>query len=87
MEAAYDGDPAATSQEEIIFCYPGLEAITIHRLAHELHRLEVPILPRMLAERAHSITGCDIHPGARIGSHCFIDHAHGRGHRRNRRGG
>lgn len=77
IEAAYDGDPAAKSQEEIIFCYPGLSAITVYRFAHELHLMGVPILPRMLTEYAHSRTGCDIHPGAEIGRRFFIDHATG----------
>jgi serine O-acetyltransferase len=77
IQAAYDGDPAAKSLEEIIFCYPGLRAITIYRFARELHKQEVPTLPRMLTEHAHSITGCDIHPGAQIGEHFFIDHATG----------
>jgi len=77
VQAAYDGDPAAKDLEEIIFCYPGLRAVTIYRLAHELSRLGVPILPRMLTEHAHSITGCDIHPGATIGESFFIDHATG----------
>jgi len=75
--AAFDGDPAARSLDEIIFCYPGLEAITIHGLAHELYRLEVPIIPRMLAEWSHLQTGIDIHPGANIGSSFFIDHGTG----------
>jgi serine O-acetyltransferase len=77
IRAAYDGDPAAKSQEEIIFCYPGVRAVTVYRLAHELLKLGVPILPRMLTEYAHSLTGCDIHPGAEIGSNFFIDHATG----------
>ncbi len=77
VQAAYDGDPAAKDLEEIIFCYPGLRAVTIYRLAHELQILQVPILPRMLTEHAHSITGCDIHPGATIGESFFIDHATG----------
>lgn len=76
-QAAYDGDPAAHSLDEIIFCYPGLEAITVHRLAHELHRLEVPLIPRMLSEWAHMRTGIDIHPGANIGPSFFIDHGTG----------
>ncbi len=63
--------------DEVIFCYPGLEAVTIHRLAHLLHRLEVPLIPRMMAEWAHSRTGIDIHPGAAIGDHFFIDHGTG----------
>jgi serine O-acetyltransferase len=61
----------------VIFCYPGLEAVTIHRLAHLLHRLEVPLIPRMMAEWAHARTGIDIHPGATIGDHFFIDHGTG----------
>jgi serine O-acetyltransferase len=77
IEAAYDGDPAAKSQEEIIFCYPGVSAVTVYRFAHELLLMGVPILPRMLTELAHSRTGCDIHPGAQIGKHFFIDHATG----------
>lgn len=77
VQAAYDGDPAATSLDEIIFCYPGLEAITIQRLAHELYRLQVPIIPRMMTEWAHSRTGIDIHPGANIGPSFFIDHGTG----------
>lgn len=77
VQAAYNGDPAAKSTEEIIFCYPGLQAITIYRCAHQLLRMAVPILPRMMTEYAHSITGCDIHPGASIGEHFFIDHATG----------
>lgn len=77
VQAAYDGDPAVRTLDEIIFCYPGLEAVTIHRLAHLLHRLEVPLIPRMMAEWAHSRTGIDIHPGATIGDHFFIDHGTG----------
>ncbi|MGH7199743.1 MAG: serine O-acetyltransferase, partial [Planctomycetaceae bacterium] len=77
VQAAFDGDPAAKCRDEIIFCYPGLEAITIHRLAHELHKLGVPLIPRMLAEFAHSRTGIDIHPGAKIGPSFFIDHGTG----------
>ena len=77
VQAAFDGDPAATSLDEIIFCYPGLEAVTIQRLAHELYRLQVPIIPRMMTEWAHSRTGIDIHPGANIGSSFFIDHGTG----------
>ncbi|QDT37226.1 serine O-acetyltransferase EpsC [Stratiformator vulcanicus] len=75
--AAYDGDPAAASTDEIVFCYPGFEAITIQRLAHELYRLEIPIVPRMLTEWAHRQTGIDIHPGAQIGRSFFIDHGTG----------
>jgi serine O-acetyltransferase len=77
VQAAFEGDPAATSPDETIFCYPGILAMTNHRLAHELYRLEVPILPRIVAEHAHSITGIDIHPGASIGEKFFIDHGTG----------
>ena len=77
VQAAFDGDPAAGSLDEIIFCYPGLEAITVYRLAHELHRLKVPLIPRMLSELAHGKTGIDIHPGASIGPSFFIDHGTG----------
>lgn len=76
-QAALDGDPAATGIEEVLLCYPGLEAITIQRLAHELHQLKVPLIPRMLTEWAHARTGIDIHPGAQIGSSFFIDHGTG----------
>jgi serine O-acetyltransferase len=77
VEAAYKGDPACKSRDEAIFCYPGLEAITIYRLAHLLHRLEVPLIPRMMTEWAHGKTGIDIHPGAAIGKYFFIDHGTG----------
>jgi serine O-acetyltransferase len=77
VQAAYDGDPAASNLAEIIFAYPGLRAITVYRIAHELHRLDVPLLPRMMTEWAHSETGIDIHPGARIGKSFFIDHGTG----------
>jgi serine O-acetyltransferase len=77
VQAAYDGDPAVKNLDEVIFCYPGLEAVTIYRLAHELHALEIPFVPRMMTEWAHSKTGIDIHPGARIGKHFFIDHGTG----------
>jgi serine O-acetyltransferase len=77
VQAAYDGDPAATGLDEIIFCYPGLEAITMHRIAHELQILDVPLIPRMIAEWSHSRTGIDIHPGATIGPSFFIDHGTG----------
>ncbi len=77
VQATLDGDPAATCADEIIFCYPGLEAITIYRIAHELYLLDVPIIPRMLSEWAHSQTGIDIHPGATIGHSFFIDHGTG----------
>ena len=77
VEAAYDGDPAATSMDEIIFCYPGLFAITVYRLAHVLYELQVPMIPRIMTEHAHSLTGIDIHPGATVGNHFFIDHGTG----------
>ena len=77
VQAAYEGDPAVKNTDEITFCYPGLEAVTIYRLAHLLHGLEIPFIPRMMTEWAHSRTGIDIHPGARIGSHFFIDHGTG----------
>jgi serine O-acetyltransferase len=77
VQAAFDGDPAARHTDEIIFCYPGIRAITVHRLAHELYRQRVPLLPRMLSEVSHSDTGIDIHPGARIGRSFFIDHGTG----------
>ncbi len=77
VEAAFQGDPAAQCPDEVILAYPGLEAITIQRLAHVLYRDGVPILPRMMTEWAHSRTGIDIHPGAQIGSHFFIDHGTG----------
>jgi len=77
VQAAYEGDPAATSPDETIICYPGMLAITDYRLAHELRLLEVPLIPRMITEHAHSLTGIDIHPGARIGESFFIDHGTG----------
>ncbi len=77
VQAAYEGDPAATSPDEAIFCYPGILAVTSYRLAHELHVLGVPLIPRMITEHAHSITGIDIHPGAVIGESFFIDHGTG----------
>ncbi len=77
VEAAYEGDPAARSFEEIILAYPGLEAIAIQRAAHLLYKEKVPVIPRMMTEWAHSRTGIDIHPGAEIGSHFFIDHGTG----------
>lgn len=76
-QAALDGDPAVKTLDEVIFCYPGLEAVTVYRLAHALHELEVPLIPRMMTEWAHSKTGIDIHPGAKIGHHFFIDHGTG----------
>ncbi|MBQ7606074.1 MAG: serine acetyltransferase [Firmicutes bacterium] len=77
LDAAYDGDPAASSKEEIVFAYPGLTAITISRLAHELYLLGVPLIPRIMTEYAHSLTGIDIHPGASLGRYFFIDHGTG----------
>lgn len=77
LQAAYDGDPAATGMAEIIFSYPGLFAITVYRLAHELYALKVPMIPRIMTEYAHSVTGIDIHPGATIGKYFFIDHGTG----------
>jgi serine O-acetyltransferase len=77
IHAAYLGDPAAKSIEEVRFCYPGITAITHHRLAHELYRLGTPLLARIIAELAHSATGIDIHPGAEIGESFFIDHGTG----------
>ena len=77
VEAFYDGDPAAYSTDEIIFCYPGLFAVTVYRLAHVLYTLGVPMLPRMMTEHAHSVTGIDINPGAAIGKYFFIDHGTG----------
>ena len=77
LQAAFDGDPAASGKAEIIFSYPGLFAITVYRLAHVLHTLQVPMIPRIMTEHAHSITGIDIHPGARIGEYFFIDHGTG----------
>tara|TARA_B100000029_G_scaffold38734_2_gene36329 strand:+ start:3341 stop:4279 length:939 start_codon:yes stop_codon:yes gene_type:complete len=77
VQAAYDGDPAAQGLDEIILCYPGLQAITVHRIAHELFQLEIPFIPRMMAEWSHSRTGIDIHPGAKIGPSFFIDHGTG----------
>jgi serine O-acetyltransferase len=77
VQAAFDGDPAASCVEEVILAYPGLEAIAIQRLAHELYKLGVPVIPRMMTEWAHGRTGIDIHPGASIGTHFFIDHGTG----------
>lgn len=77
VQAAYDGDPACKSPAEVIFCYPGLEAITVYRLAHLLYELSIPFIPRMMSEWAHSRTGIDIHPGATIGPYFFIDHGTG----------
>jgi serine O-acetyltransferase len=77
IQAAYEGDPAARSIDEVLVCYPGITAITHYRLAHELHRLGVPLIARMISEIAHSATGIEIHPGARIGGSFFIDHGTG----------
>jgi len=77
IRAGYEGDPAAKSLDEVLFCYPGLTAITHHRLAHPLYRLGLPMLARILSEIAHSATGVDIHPGAQIGASFFIDHGTG----------
>jgi len=77
VEAFFAGDPAAFSVDEIIFCYPGLFAITVYRLAHVLYDLGVPMLPRIMTEHAHSITGIDINPGATVGKYFFIDHGTG----------
>lgn len=75
--AAFDGDPAAKSYDEIIFSYPGIFAISVHRVANKLYSLQVPLLPRIMSEHAHSQTGIDIHPGAKIGERFFIDHGTG----------
>ena len=75
--ATLDGDPAAANFDEVILAYPGLMAITVYRIAHELYQLKVPILPRLMTEYAHSQTGIDIHPGATIGKYFFIDHGTG----------
>ena len=77
IQAAYDGDPAAYSKDEIIFSYPGLYAILTSRIAHELFLLGVPLIPRMMTEHAHSLTGIDIHPGVTLGKYFFIDHGTG----------
>ena len=77
VEAAHRGDPACKSPDEVIFCYPGFEAVTVYRLAHLLYELDVPLIPRMMTEWAHSKTGIDIHPGAKIGKYFFIDHGTG----------
>lgn len=76
-QAAYDGDPACRTTDEVVFCYPGFAAITVYRIAHELVRLQVPFIPRMMSEWAHKQTGIDIHPGATIGEYFFIDHGTG----------
>ena len=77
IEAAYNGDPAALSYAEVKLAYPGLTAIAAHRIAHELYKLSIPIIPRIMSENIHSVTGIDIHPGATIGEGFFIDHGTG----------
>jgi serine O-acetyltransferase len=77
VQATYDGDPAAKSHDEIIFSYPGIYAIMVHRVAHRLYEMDVPMLPRIMSEHAHSVTGIDIHPGAAIGPRFVIDHGTG----------
>ena len=77
LQAAFDGDPAAYSKDEVIFAYPGMLAITVYRLAHELYLMNVPLIPRIMTEYAHDRTGIDIHPGASIGKYFFIDHGTG----------
>ncbi len=77
IDALFDGDPAAESKEEVIISYPGLYAVSVHRFAHELYLMKVPILPRIMSEHAHSVTGIDINPGAVIGKYFFIDHGTG----------
>ena len=77
IQAAYEGDPAATSTDEVILTYPAFKAISIYRIAHKLYQMRVPILPRIMTEYAHQLTGIDIHPGATIGRYFFIDHGTG----------
>lgn len=77
VQAHYDHDPAAGSPDEALFCYPGIRAITNYRIAHELYALDVPLVPRIISEQAHSTTGIDIHPGAQVGERFFIDHGTG----------
>ena len=77
VQAGYDGDPAAYNTDEIIFSYPGMYAITVNRVAHELYQMGIPLIPRVMTEHAHSQTGIDIHPGATIGEYFFIDHGTG----------
>ncbi|MBL7684855.1 MAG: serine acetyltransferase [Deltaproteobacteria bacterium] len=76
-QAAFNQDPAAYSMDEVILSYPGFKALMTYRIAHELYELQIPLIPRMMSEHAHSITGCDIHPGAQIGESLFIDHGTG----------
>jgi len=77
VQAAYDGDPASANADEVIFAYPGIIGVTVYRYAHELHTMDVPLIPRAMTEWAHHRTGIDIHPGARIGKRLFIDHGTG----------
>ncbi|ARN56109.1 serine O-acetyltransferase EpsC [Sedimentisphaera salicampi] len=77
IEAAYEGDPAAQTKEEIVISYPGLRCIAVHRVAHEFYKAGVPLIPRIMSENAHQVTGIDIHPGADIGNYFFIDHGTG----------
>jgi serine O-acetyltransferase len=77
VRAAYEGDPAANSYDEIIFCYPGLSAVTVYRIAHQLHHQKIPLMPRIMSEYVHGLTGIDIHPAAHIGESFFIDHGVG----------
>ncbi len=77
VRAAFEGDPATGSYDEIIFCYPGLLAVTVHRIAHQLHDQKIPLMPRIMSEYVHGLTGIDIHPGAHIGESFFIDHGVG----------
>ncbi len=77
VQAAYEGDPAAVNTDEVLLAYPGLFAITVYRIAHELYKLEIPLLPRIMTEYTHSVTGIDIHPSAKIGKNFFIDHGTG----------
>ena len=77
IQASYDGDPAAKNTDEAIFCYPGIDAVFIYRIAHELYLIEIPLIPRIMTEYAHNETGVDIHPGAQIGESFFIDHGTG----------
>ena len=76
-QAAFDGDPAAQSKEEVVLCYPGMHAVLVYRIAHELYVRNVPLIPRLMSEKAHSETGIDINPGATIGEYFFIDHGTG----------
>ena len=77
VQAAYDGDPAAVNLDEVILAYPGVMAVSVYRLAHELYKANIPLIPRIMTEWAHTVTGVDIHPGAKIGRNFFIDHATG----------